>query len=422
MEYFIRHQLTKDQNGYVLTLYVNPVFTEFSNEFEKLTQDSKGGILEEKVRRYITEKLPDVKVNAVKVMAGSILLTTLFFTHQTPNVNAVSNTVSQALQAAEERANVIINGKVYQFSTPAVIKSGTTYVPVRELVEALGGEVWWNGESQTVGINRGNVKIAFTLGSTKARVNGQLVTMQPSYLYSNKTMVPLRFISEALGFHVHWDGGTQTVNITSTKQPSGEQLSNEVTYTSYTVQSGDNMWNLSIQFGVPMTELLQVNNMTENSGLSVGQKIIVPVHHIAVKERASEKHGEYLDWWTEAQYVFPIGKIATVRDFQTGRAFQVKRTIGANHADCEPLTANDAAIMKEVWGGSYSWKERAVIVEVDGRKIAASMASMPHDIQYITNNNFDGHFDIHFRNSTRHSDGKISESHQKQVRIAAGIE
>jgi len=100
----------------------------------------------------------------------------------------------------------------------------------------------------------------------------------------------------------------------------------------------------------------------------------------------------------------------------------VKRTIGANHADCEPLTANDAAIMKEVWGGSYSWKERAVIVEVDGRKIAASMASMPHDIQYITNNNFDGHFDIHFRNSTRHSDGKISESHQKQVRIAAGIE
>lgn len=61
-------------------------------------------------------------------------------------------------------------------------------------------------------------------------------------------------------------------------------------------------------------------------------------------------------------------------------------------------------MIKEVWGGEYSWKERAVIVEVDGRKIAASMASMPHDVSYIKDNNFNGHFDLHFKNSTRHKD------------------
>jgi len=170
-----------------------------------------------------------------------------------------------------------------------------------------------------------------------------------------------------------------------------------------------------------MSELLEVNNLTMNSILYVGQKIKVPVHKIPVKEPVSEKYGEYLDWWTEAQYVFPIGKVATVTDFKTGKSFKVKRTIGAFHADCEPLTAEDAAIIKEIWGGTYSWKERAVIVNVDGRRIAASMASMPHDIEYITDNNFNGHFDIHFKNSTRHKDGLISENHQKQIKVAAGL-
>ena len=44
----------------------------------------------------------------------------------------------------------------------------------------------------------------------------------------------------------------------------------------------------------------------------------------------------------------------------------------------------------------------AVIIETGGRKLAASMSSMPHGIQYITGNNFNGHFDVHFKNSTRH--------------------
>ncbi|MCR3921635.1 MAG: hypothetical protein NUK65_03840 [Firmicutes bacterium] len=45
-------------------------------------------------------------------------------------------------------------------------------------------------------------------------------------------------------------------------------------------------------------------------------------------------------------------------------------------------------------------KQSAVIVEVNGRQIAASASTMPHDIQSITDNGFEGHFDIHFLNST----------------------
>ncbi|WP_188208244.1 S-layer homology domain-containing protein [Alkalibacillus aidingensis] len=198
------------------------------------------------------------------------------------------------------------------------------------------------------------------------------------------------------------------------------ERTNTVTYTTHTVQSGDNIWNISIQYGIPQAELLKVNNLTTSSVLKVGQSLKIPVHHIPVQERVSERRGEYLDWWTEAQYLYSIGKTATVTDFQTGKTFKMKRTVGANHADVEPLTARDTEIIREIWGG-FSWTERAVIVEVDGRKIAASMSAMPHDVQYITDNNFPGHTDIHFKNSTRHKDGAISPAHQSQIRIAAGV-
>jgi LysM repeat protein len=194
-----------------------------------------------------------------------------------------------------------------------------------------------------------------------------------------------------------------------------------VTYITHTVQPGETAWGIAMRYGIPQYELLKVNGLTESSVLSIGQKLKVPVYNIPVKPTPGPQYGEYLDWWTEAQYVFPIGKTARVRDFVTGKTFNIRRSIGANHADCEPLTASDATIMRNLWGGNYSWVTRAAIVEVDGRKIAASVTSMPHGVAYITNNNFGGHFDIHFLNSTRHSDGQIDPYHQEKVKIAAGI-
>lgn len=199
-----------------------------------------------------------------------------------------------------------------------------------------------------------------------------------------------------------------------------ETNANTITYTTHSVASGDNIWDLSVRYGIPQSELLRVNNLTTSSMLSIGQKLTIPVHNIAVKDVVSERHGEYLDWWTEAQYVFSIGKSAKVTDFATGKSFYIKRTIGANHADTETLTTNETNIAKSIWGG-FSWKTRAVILEIDGRKVAASMTFMPHDREYISGNGMTGHVDVYFGNSTRHVDGKADPNHQAQVEIAAGI-
>ncbi|UJW56798.1 LysM peptidoglycan-binding domain-containing protein [Bacillus sp. A116_S68] len=212
----------------------------------------------------------------------------------------------------------------------------------------------------------------------------------------------------------------QALTIPDGKNVPNQTGVNTITYTTHTVVSGDNIWNLSVQYGIPQTELLRTNNLTTNSSLSIGQKLTIPVHHIGVKEVVSARHGEFLDWFTEAQYVFPIGKTATVTDFETGRSFKIKRTVGSGHADSETLTVTDTNIAKSIWGG-FSWTPRAVIVEVDGRRLAASMDFMPHDVQFITNNGINGHFDVYFSNSIRHVDGRPNAQHQAQVERAAGL-
>ncbi|KJS20374.1 MAG: hypothetical protein VR72_15020 [Clostridiaceae bacterium BRH_c20a] len=211
------------------------------------------------------------------------------------------------------------------------------------------------------------------------------------------------------------------------KLPNANSLSapnsvKDATQIFHKVQNGDTAWLLSIKYGIPMPELLEANGLKENSILFLGQELKIPVHNILVKPTVSAEHGELLDWWTEAQYVWPLGSVATVVDFQTKKSWQVTRSYGAAHADVEPLTAKDAVIMKEVWGGKWSWSVRPVLVLVNGHRIAASASAMPHSIEKIgTENNFSGHSDIHFLNSRQHKDFQVNENHQRAIHEAAGI-
>jgi len=224
---------------------------------------------------------------------------------------------------------------------------------------------------------------------------------------------------------------------------SSETKNTNTSYKNYTVQKGDILWDIAMKFGVPFYELLKVNNFNESTYLTIGQVIKIPVYNVPVKQTPGEKYGEYLDWWSEAQYVLPAGSEFEVIDFYTGKSIKVKRTTGSNHADCETMTLNDTKIMKEIWGGSLSWVMRPVLIKYNGRKIAASMSSLPHagndgapggvyttwrsegygagyNLDWVKGNGIDGVFDIHFANSTRHSDGKADPQHQANIRIAAG--
>lgn len=178
----------------------------------------------------------------------------------------------------------------------------------------------------------------------------------------------------------------------------------------YVVKSGDSVWELSRRFDVPMDVIVAVNNLSNPERIRVGQKLQIPVS--GVNHAAPE-----LIAWERVNQIFT--SIARVIDVKTGLSFYVKRRGGYLHADCEPLTLQDAQIMKRIYGGSWSWERRAIVVEVSGMRIAASMNGMPHGGQTIMNNGFDGHFCIHFLGSKLHKNGQSCSTHQMMVRLAA---
>lgn len=130
-------------------------------------------------------------------------------------------------------------------------------------------------------------------------------------------------------------------------------------------------------------------------------------------------YGKLLEW-KEAKKVVPRMAKFTIVDLETGLEFQGQRRAGSAHADVQPLTASDTDVMKQIYGGKWSWHRRAVLIRTDKGNIAASMHGMPHGGDGIPDNRFNGHFCIHFAGSTTHGSGSLDPAHQVMVHKAAG--
>ena len=92
-------------------------------------------------------------------------------------------------------------------------------VPIRFVSEALGALVDWENESRTAVIKQGNDEIRYTVYQPMAYLNGEMMVMDTyGILKDERTLVPIRFISELLGCTVVWDEKTATVVITSPKE------------------------------------------------------------------------------------------------------------------------------------------------------------------------------------------------------------
>lgn len=100
-------------------------------------------------------------------------------------------------------------------NTAVIIKNGRTFLPIKAVIEAMGGEVEWEPRNQKVTIYHRKDKIELWIGSKTAKVNGTMkeTDVAPYVSENNRTMLPLRFIVENLNCEVDWDGITKKVTI-----------------------------------------------------------------------------------------------------------------------------------------------------------------------------------------------------------------
>lgn len=135
------------------------------------------------------------------------------------NINLLAGASAQQssapVQQTSDKVTVKINGKTLSFANaqPTVI-NGRTLVPMRDIFAELGAEINWDPNTKTVTASKNGSRIKLTIGSTKASLNADELTLDvPPQIINGSTMVPLRFVSDSLGCEISWDQASKTAEI-----------------------------------------------------------------------------------------------------------------------------------------------------------------------------------------------------------------
>ena len=109
---------------------------------------------------------------------------------------------------------VLVDGKQINFDVNPILDNGRTLVPMRFIFEALGATVGWDDATQTATAVKGDITISITINKPELVKNGNVIVLDvPAKLVNDRTLVPVRAVSETLGFDVSWDDFNLTVKI-----------------------------------------------------------------------------------------------------------------------------------------------------------------------------------------------------------------
>jgi len=113
---------------------------------------------------------------------------------------------------------MIVNGQVAEIDpgrgTAPLIENGRTLVPIRAIVEAMGGTAEWDAATSKVTISALNHNVEMQVGSKNIAVDGGTASMDIApEIINGRTMLPIRFVTENIGCSVAWIASTQEVVI-----------------------------------------------------------------------------------------------------------------------------------------------------------------------------------------------------------------
>lgn len=159
-----------------------------------------------RISKYLDDVDAETYIRATDIRNGGV-----------PVVSFDDYSILPQLSAPVTEVTVTVDGEEVQFKDQdPIIVEGRTLVPVRGVFEALGAEVEWIAELKQVAISTDDTNITLTLDSSEYFVNGEAKSLDvPASLINDRTMVPIRAVSESLGCNVEWDDELHTVVITT---------------------------------------------------------------------------------------------------------------------------------------------------------------------------------------------------------------
>ena len=165
--------------------------------------------------------------NTADMMRAAVLLCTPYNGYpRTLNIMGAINSALTETSKSEETVITMqignpimtINGtekSIDENGTAPIIVNDRTLLPVRAVVEEIGGAVGWDGDTQTVTLNYKEDEIQLVIDNTTAYLNNTAQTLDVAPMIINdRTMLPIRFIAESFAFDVNWNDTEQRVTIT----------------------------------------------------------------------------------------------------------------------------------------------------------------------------------------------------------------
>jgi uncharacterized repeat protein (TIGR02543 family) len=118
-------------------------------------------------------------------------------------------------------STMYVDGSPVVLEAAPIILNSRTLLPIRAVVEATGGTIAWEASTQNVTIVRKDTTLELWIGSGEANLNGQLVSIDSDpmvipIIMNGRTLLPLRFVAEALALDIQWDAAVQKITITYT--------------------------------------------------------------------------------------------------------------------------------------------------------------------------------------------------------------
>jgi spore germination protein YaaH len=132
---------------------------------------------------------------------------------------AVILIAGQPLGAAvqgQDAISVLVNGSPLNLDVSPVIQNDRTLVPFRAIAEAMNINVQWDNQSQTVNAGDGTISVRMQINNRTAYINNVPTTLDVApQIIDERTLIPLRFFSEAFNCQVDWNAAQKKVSVTS---------------------------------------------------------------------------------------------------------------------------------------------------------------------------------------------------------------
>ncbi|MDL4842678.1 LysM peptidoglycan-binding domain-containing protein [Aquibacillus rhizosphaerae] len=247
------YKLIKEQNNFILVVYLDSHTTEFSSEFGK--NPGKTTELQTKIRELVTKQYPNVRVTAAKIMIGSMLVTTMYFGGGVSNVSAETDTATVTLIPANDVYTVKSGDSLSLIAK----RFNTTVTAIKDSNHM---------ENDVIHVNQ-TLSLPFFTYSVQS--GDSISVIAKSY---NTTAESIRSLNQLTSDMIYIGQKLKIPISISSNQPKVDMSVDDEVNTSYTVVSGDTLFLIAQRFNVTVDQLRALNNLSSDM-LLVGQVLKV---------------------------------------------------------------------------------------------------------------------------------------------------